>query len=734
MNLPSGSQCCRLACYRLRPQCDSIWVPESLLATTLDRYCATVRTIVRYGSSVPGPMENRRRLGKRQMGELNFGHSYAPPPLWEFESLADLTQWKWRPPSSPDELLRQRATSTHEPAPAGFLTSLRQAVFPSSGTHTSSNSNSNEIHNPHDEILPPDTVLSGVAEGEPAPSPEVEPAAPDVEYQELPIPVWDAQSTPSDIIAAGLDHLCDDLSRASTKVEAPPRVDTMPNLARFCASWRSGLADGLFSGESIGLVLDGIKEGLDTKATVKNKPLVESIKIYLYNATIEGISSREQQDPERFDHLVWSDILQGMSKIEMNNLRIFQKAMDCIPDSQLESMSPGIIANLDAYVKGLGRAKKAPTIARQACKILPPLERLGENCRKNIMNTVTYRLLLLSGSQDIDFTLGRLGLLHVLARLPGTDKELAEACRLLESDTASRPLSDKEICHLFVARLKARAIATNIPRVYYSIRRVRKYTFFRHLARSLWITKQYHHARTMAKFMHYLGRDDCVVQLVKGVRNRFTNDITALANMAVGMGKPSIAVEILSLFDRSGRRAERFWRSSSSSKVLKALVGTHGLNYKKFLATLGVMPIPPEKRGKPKLQTWDLFFTPEIGATWAPRPRQTMISLKQILKTTRAAMALARTPYLTKRKAFALMGECVKYLKAWDVSIPPSMIKAIIHNVTRDLAEGRPGRSLRLRWLLHLLREEFGDRVMLRTGISIKRWRDINVQRKLRER
>ncbi|KAI1486224.1 hypothetical protein F5X96DRAFT_258963 [Biscogniauxia mediterranea] len=725
MNLPSGSQCCRLARYRLRPQYDSIWVPESLLATTLDRYCVTVRTIVRYGSSVPGPMENRRRLGKRQMGELNFGHAHSPPPLWEFESLADLTQWKWRPPSSPDEVLRQRPTPMNELASAGFLADLRQAIFPSPNTDASSN----EMHNPHDEILPPDTVLSGVAEGEAALPPEVEPVVPDVEYQELPIPVWDAQSTPSEIIAAGLDLLCHDLSRASTKVEASVRVDSMPNLANFCASWRSGLAEGLFSGESICRVLDGIIEGLDTKATATNTASVENIKIHLYSATIEGVSSREQQNPERFEHLVWGDILQGISKIKLNNLRLFQKAMDCIPDSRLDSMSPGIIANLDAYVKGLGRAKKAPTIARQACKILPPLERLGENCRKNVMNTVAYRLLLYSGSADIDFALSRLGLLHVLARLPGTDKELAEACRLLESDTDSRPLSDKEICHLFVARLRRRAMAKDVSSIYYSIRRIKKYSFYRHLARSLWLTHQYYHAKAMAAFMHYLGRDDRVVHLVKGVRNYSTSDITSLANMAVGMGKPSVAVEILCLFDRTGRRAERFWRSSSASKALGELVDTHGLNFKKFLATLNVRPIPPEKPRNPIFRTWDLFFTPGIGATWAPRPRMTTVNLKQILKTTRAAMALARTPFLTKRKAFALMGECVRYLKAWDASIPSNIIKAIIHNVTRDLAEGRPGKSLRMRWLLHLLREEFGDRVMLRTGMSLKRWRDINIRR-----
>ncbi|KAI1498256.1 hypothetical protein F5X99DRAFT_336119 [Biscogniauxia marginata] len=732
MTLPSSSQCCRAVRHRLRPQHDSIWVPDSFLA--LDHYCATLRNGARNGSSVPGPMENRRRLGKRHMGELNFGPSHSAAPLWDFASLVDLTQWQWKPPISPNSILQHHGKPTQELKPNTLWENLGQALFSGSSTHASSS----DTQSSNGEILSQDAVLSGVAE-----------------YQALPIPVWDAQSTPSDVVNVGLNLLLSDLQTPLATVVS------MPNLANFCSSWRNGLRDGLFNGEAIRLVLRGIMKGLDAENPVTSRPLtLENVKIHIYNATIEGICGQERQGPAQFDHAVWSDMLQHTSELRLNNIRIFTKVLDCIPAGELDKMSPGIVANLITQIIGLGRAKKRASLPRQAAKIAMILERLEFDRRRDILDAVTRRLSLYAGAREINFAWSRLSWLHVLARLPGRNKELAQACRFLESNPASERLSRTEICHLFLARLNSRDAAQEITHLYNHFNRPRIVDLlsFHRLSRGFWITRQYGHAKSMFRFLHQLGREYGVLQLAKGVRNSVTGDITSLANMAIGMRIPSVAIQIFSLFDESGRRPEQFWKSTSASEALKSLVNARSLNPRKFLKTLNVVPISHGKRGVRRRRNWDTPVTPLLNATATRRylkstlnstPKSILrailksnlrstlkstLSLKQVLKTTRAAMALARTSTLTRRKALALISETVKHLKSYDLSLPPNVMRAIIYNVTRDLAEGRPGRNLRLRWLLHLLRGEFGEREMLRTGMSLKRWRDFNFRRRSRAR
>lgn len=49
---------------------------------------------------MPGPLEARRRLGKRNLGDLNALQCPPTPPPWAFPYPVDLSQWKWEPPSS----------------------------------------------------------------------------------------------------------------------------------------------------------------------------------------------------------------------------------------------------------------------------------------------------------------------------------------------------------------------------------------------------------------------------------------------------------------------------------------------------------------------------------------------------------------------------------------------------------------------------------------------------------
>ncbi|KAI6350813.1 hypothetical protein MCOR25_010367 [Pyricularia grisea] len=65
----------------------------------MERYFSVSQAVMsrRQASSVPGPMEARRRLGKRQMTDAFQVHP-SPPP-WAFEFPMDLSKWRWEPPA-----------------------------------------------------------------------------------------------------------------------------------------------------------------------------------------------------------------------------------------------------------------------------------------------------------------------------------------------------------------------------------------------------------------------------------------------------------------------------------------------------------------------------------------------------------------------------------------------------------------------------------------------------------
>lgn len=85
----------------VRPQ--NVHISDESALETYYNLGARSRTHKRYGSFVPGPLESRRRLGKRRMA-----HAFQSIPCyksdlwswWRYLRGTDLTDWKWQPPRS----------------------------------------------------------------------------------------------------------------------------------------------------------------------------------------------------------------------------------------------------------------------------------------------------------------------------------------------------------------------------------------------------------------------------------------------------------------------------------------------------------------------------------------------------------------------------------------------------------------------------------------------------------
>lgn len=110
--LPRRPACCR-ALHRPNqalPSAESIWISDALLLSTFQRFLVNSQSTRRHGSFVPGPLESRRRMGKRRMayiadaGTPMFGSGGPWAWMGDIKSLS----WRWQAPTSP----MTRATKT----------------------------------------------------------------------------------------------------------------------------------------------------------------------------------------------------------------------------------------------------------------------------------------------------------------------------------------------------------------------------------------------------------------------------------------------------------------------------------------------------------------------------------------------------------------------------------------------------------------------------------------------
>ncbi|KAI1398711.1 hypothetical protein F4819DRAFT_15944 [Hypoxylon fuscum] len=694
-----ASQCRRAAHRHLCPQPDSVWIPESLLAIAFERYCVSSRVIARHGSSVPGPMENRRRMGRRHMGELNLGQPHSAAPLWALENMPDLTQWQWKPPSPNPPLEQPKADNAHNSSLTQALLNWLAGPSPGPGPGPA-----NEPANVTEFDLAPCVQLNGVGEADGAD--ETLP----LEVAERPLPklIWDAQSTSSEVIDAGQKSLFRDMS-------SWPASETWPNFAAFCNSWKHCLANGSFSSQAICAVLDGVQRGLNMPRSDDRWGLtpvvISKIKLNLLQATIAGMSGRKLHQHNHSDHLVWDDILHDISDLQINNIPILAEAMTHIPDRYLGDTSTGILANLQTYLTALKSDSDRSTPIRQANKMANILNKLDPAKSLHILEGGTRYVLTFKDSKGSGYSRMRIGWLRLLARLPGVSEVyLAKTCSVLEASKWAKPLLNKEICELFLA--KHRSSIKEITTMYNTLRGPRRMgesdsTRYSFLSMALWRTEQFDHVKGLCEFLSNTGREQDVMHLAKGFRNLVKNEATPLANLAIGAGQPLLAMDIFSLYQKGTDGPANSRRANFLKEALKLLIRSRSLRHHKIFNTLRLVRRLRRGRG------------PAVYTT-----------KRQLLRVATAATSFAQSAGVSNRTSLTLISHCINYLKRdRNAVLPIAVLRALLHNTTRDLAQGKPGRTARLRWVLRLLSIHAGHGQMLRVGLSLRRWREANSRR-----
>ncbi|KAF5241825.1 hypothetical protein FAUST_3621 [Fusarium austroamericanum] len=81
---------------------EGIWITNAMLARAIERFHHVYPVPRRSLSSCPGPLESRRRLGKRHMTAI-VPNSHASPFPWSINLPIDLGKWTWEAPTRPQD-------------------------------------------------------------------------------------------------------------------------------------------------------------------------------------------------------------------------------------------------------------------------------------------------------------------------------------------------------------------------------------------------------------------------------------------------------------------------------------------------------------------------------------------------------------------------------------------------------------------------------------------------------
>ncbi|KAK8125513.1 uncharacterized protein PG998_001272 [Apiospora kogelbergensis] len=641
----------------------------------------------RHGSSLPGPLESRRRQNKRRMGELTFGHTHGSAPLWHLENLPDLSQWQWKPPTARGTRQTAQAEKKLWKAVLAWL-SPRDEAQSQSVNEASTTASPGALRN----AMPVTTVdPSSIA---------------------APTPVLGSDTNPTSLAEQSFNALIQDASRDRT-------FQICPVFSSFCDTLRDSLSTGQISAQALYNLVPSISDVLVRSALAmdiqQEAPVFDRLKAQVIWASIDGLealSARLGDLP--FDTNIWSMLLQETSRLRFNSLRTFARLMSLVPSDAIGSLRDVICTNLNNSLNAMGQATHR-THERQINKLAAAIQELGRIEHRYVLEEVL--LDLTQCAQSPNYIAMRFCWLQVLARLRNLDDEfLADSCVLLEAGISAEPLESKQIARIFLGRLNNRYSPRHVTKLYSSLMGAHESRCFGQLSASFWCTNQARYIKSLCTFLLRMGRHQDIMQLLNGVVQLVQNEATPLANLAIGLRHPELALEIYVRYCKSTFASKKFWQTGFAGDILKVMSESKSLELKRIIAALRMFPMKRGRRSYP--------LSPGGVKHGAIRRVPRGLRIEQVQKAEAAAVAFASARNIPDSMSFRLVQQCVNYIRSHGAKVSPKGLEALWRATTKDLVNNRPGRASRLRWFLRVLFKERGLKETRAAHLQLVQWRN----------
>lgn len=715
-----ASQCCRVLQHQMASPRDGIWVPDSLLASAFDRYCLVSKQLRRKTGNVPGPLESRRRLGKRQIGGLNFVQSTPSLPAWALPNAVDLSKWKWEPP-------------------------------------TPHSARSEKLRNGR---LAEDALPAWLREWTPT----------DLE-EPAPQPTRSHNATPQ-----APRSILDDLDSFRTLVLADPAADVYPELNELCQRLEKQLCLGQVASKALGNTLRDVLEALDARSRLGGD--ISGPSVTIYSAVINGITSSSVWTPANFGRIVWGSLLAHLAKLPVNDdlCKLFELVMDTVHPHHHRALSKEVLSVFNSFYSAwsgtdgcdhpsVASYLQAATEAEERCQciigaagyiasdleIAKSLLRQGneacqtcDNALNSAANAISSRQrqvqavskafsrlkqnrqliaaanqLVLSQSPRSPETYHQLryNWLSALAQSPRVSQDvLLEAHKTVFGEpTAHLALTGTEICQLLIDHWVSLGRLTHPEKfglVFESLRigqdsasiAALAYTVFREEKGRSWLIEG------MCGFLKAVGRLEELPGSFDYLEEAERLPVRLLERVATASDDHLVAMELHGAYvDRFERPDEADWDPRTWWKYLDAIFMDPAVSPSRLWKLLGI-------------EFYEDMVKPE--EPWQ-RKQRCSHGTESAAIVANLAVRFAYADHLENRVAYRHVSQCVLFLERYIGKVPPTVLQALYHVVSRDLAEGLPGRTTRLQWFLDVIERQCGEQISGECALLLQHWRHL---------
>lgn len=405
---------CSRAVKHIRAPTDHVWITDSILASAFERYCHVSRPSRRLSSSTPGPLENRRRLGKRRMTGL-YSNEFQPTlPPWMVEFPVDFTQWKWKPPTTADARKKEMEAESAQLG-RGLLSKLQRFFH-----------------------------LEEVAE--------------DMDWDDLKT-VADASEDISERFSKALDVL----EKSSGKLDAE-FLEVMGALER-------DIFLGSIAANAIPDMVVSFMGALEKREWLrKNKHecgIVAEAASSFWSAMIEGLATSRVQGFEQVDLAGINSILVELSKLpsDRHKIAIFQKIMLAVPDTFTLHLATGLEAILRSLFQNIH--KYFGLVISSAVASLDTINP-GQDGHSELLARLEGFVVAASLQQpDASGFHRREAWLTILARLPHVgDEYLLDAISRLDHIGGEwTPMKERRTCILLIQQWQSQGLLDSLSLV-----------------------------------------------------------------------------------------------------------------------------------------------------------------------------------------------------------------------------------------------------------------------------
>ncbi|KAK4465486.1 hypothetical protein QBC42DRAFT_218667 [Cladorrhinum samala] len=687
---PRASRCSRALQRPIVSSKDGLWITDSLLAQVFEDYCLVSRAWNRRASHVPGPLESQRRLGRRRMGDLNALYYPPTPPPWEFAIPLDFSKWKWQPPTSSEQEAQPQHQDQQEDhgvgGAGGSLLKVMSMVF----THRIGRRN-------------------------------LYPAAP--------------------ILSPARVSLQADLDAFRNLDASAPTATKLGHAKVISLNLRTlFVADEARPSEVRGLVmevLDTLESGF-ARSECANEVLVTTIR-----DIVEGISFSRICAPSLLDTSVWHTILDRMSRLSADPClaELFACVMDIIPQAEHSLVFDGFLSVLGRFFEAWQSSQSRVGVdlmewsldaifggftGRDTQALAAALEKLDQETRNQLL-IAAEKLAISMATSQVSEDAQKPGIcelrykwLAIVAHSPTLRQDFLfeKVIRFSDPSLELPPLTGSELSWLMIAQ---------------------------------WDSRGYLHSLVKA-MKHY-----------KNHYKKAPTDANAIASMLVSFDKVfcvhnplGLMVSFWKLMGLLGRTndviasLEVFSDNQKPPKRLLQTLAFAARNHYAALAIREMYTFKIREAGEEEFDPgvfWryinDILMDPTLPIDTLPRAIGTDFLLlnkpesahppmspdrlwrKRATALERAATALVELdlPHMTDRRIWRQVEHCVNFFSYTRGQVPMKVIEVVYQIVTRDLHEGRPGRTERLAWLEKLVHRSCGPRVAAACRRLFASWR-----------